>query len=132
MPKLLVTKILTSLHCYQTATHLGFEKTLAKVRSRFYWYGYQKDTEIICKKCEHCVAGKSPPYTIRATLQQDMPSYPLERNNNNGIIGPLSQIDRDNIFILVITDYFTKWPEACALPNHRAESIAIKLVDNVI
>ena len=90
-----------------------------------------RKTEIFCKKCERCAAGKSPPYTIRAPLQQDIPSYPWERIAND-IFGPLPQADRNNRFVLVITDYYTKLPEAFALPNHRAETIATKLVDDVI
>ncbi|KAK4295125.1 hypothetical protein Pmani_032308 [Petrolisthes manimaculis] len=36
---------------------------------------------------------------------------------------------RGNRFICVIMDYFTKWPEAYALPNHEAGTVAEVLVD---
>ena len=131
VPRSLVNKVLEALYCDKTAGHLGFEKTLTKVRSRFYWYGYQKDTEIFCKKCDRCAAGKSPPYTTNAPLQLDIPTYPWERIAMD-IVGPLPKTDRNNRYILVISDYFTKWPEGFALPDHRAETIAEKLVDDVI
>ena len=131
VPRSLVNKVLEALHCDKTAGHLGFEKTLAKVWGRFYWYGYQKDTEIFCKKCDRCAAGKSPPYTTKAPLQLDSPTYPWERIAMD-IVGPLPKTDRNNRYILVISDYFTKWPEAFALPDHRAETIAEKLVDDVL
>ena len=107
VPRSLVNKVLEALHCHKTAGHLGFEKTLAKVRSRFYWYGYQKDTEIFCKKCDRCATGKSPPYTTKAPLQLDSPTYPWERIAMD-IVGPLPKTDRNNRYILVISDYFTK------------------------
>ena len=48
------------------------------------------------------------------------------------IVGPLPVTDNGNRFLLVISDYFTKWPEAFALKDHKAETIANKLVDEVI
>ena len=48
------------------------------------------------------------------------------------IVGPLSVTDNGNRFILVMSDYFTKWPEAFALKDHKAETVATKLVDEVI
>ncbi len=46
-----------------------------------------------------------------------------------GIAGPLPLTPRDNRYICVVIDYFTKWPEAYALPNHEAETVAGFLVN---
>ena len=48
------------------------------------------------------------------------------------IVVPVPKTDRNNRYILVIPDYFTKWPEPLAHPDHGAETIAEKLVDDVI
>ena len=46
------------------------------------------------------------------------------------IIGPLGPTSKNrNRFILVIEDYFTKWPEAYAIPTQEARVVAQKLVD---
>ncbi|MEW8548469.1 MAG: reverse transcriptase domain-containing protein, partial [Candidatus Thiodiazotropha sp.] len=131
VPKTLTKKVLSSLHSLNTAAHLGYEKTLAKVKARFYWFGYQKDTEQFCKQCEMCAASKAPPYTVRAPLQQDVPAFPWERIAMD-VVGPLPVTEAGNKYILVISDYFTKWPEAFALKDHKAETIARVLVDEVI
>ena len=48
------------------------------------------------------------------------------------VIGPLPRTDRGNRFILVISDYFTRWAEAYPIPDHKAQMVAGKLVDEWI
>ena len=40
------------------------------------------------------------------------------------LIGPLSVTPRGNKHIITLTDYFSKWAEATALPNKLAEGVA--------
>ena len=40
------------------------------------------------------------------------------------IIGPLQETTIGNKYIVAITDYFSKWSEAAALPDKRAKSVA--------
>ena len=44
------------------------------------------------------------------------------------ILGPLPLTPRGNKFVLVVTDYFTKWTESYAIPNQEATTVAEKLV----
>ena len=53
---------------------------------------------------------------------------PLERVAMD-ILGPLPPTRQGNRYILVIMDYFTKWPEAFALPNQEAEVVARAFVE---
>lgn len=46
------------------------------------------------------------------------------------IMGPLPETE--SRFILVLTDYFTKWTEAYALKDHMAETVARTLMDEFI
>ena len=67
----------------------------------------------------------------RAPLQLYQVGAPLERVAVD-IIVPLPITNRGNRFFCVMMDYFTKWPEAYALPNHEAETVAEALVNNFI
>ena len=48
---------------------------------------------------------------------------PMERIAMN-ILGPLPKTLRGNRYVLVISDYFTKWTESYLLPDQIATSIA--------
>lgn len=55
--------------------------------------------------------------------------FPMERI---AIDGELPMTERCNKYILVISDYFTKWTESFAMPNMEAKACAKILVEEVI
>ena len=48
------------------------------------------------------------------------------------ILGPLPRTPRGNRYVLVISDYFTKWTESYALPDQTATTIAEKVVSEFV
>lgn len=40
------------------------------------------------------------------------------------LIGPLPTTNSGNKYIVTLIDYFTKWPEAAAIPDKTAKGIA--------
>ena len=44
------------------------------------------------------------------------------------VAGPFPEIVSGNKYILVVMDYFSKWPEVFAILNQEATTIADKLV----
>lgn len=131
VPRSWIYTVLQQLHSSPSGGHLGFFKTLEKVRSRFYWPGQRHDIEDWCRACEQCAARKSPPRRNRAPMQQMLAGGPFQRVAMD-ILGPLPLTDRGNKYILVLGDYFTKWVEAFPLPNMEANTIANTFVSHFV
>ena len=120
VPRTLRPMMLKGNHDALTGGHFGIKKTLQRLRQRFYWLGMRHDVAEWCKACQVCCAKKGPRKTPRAPLQIYRVGAAMERIAVD-ITGPLPVTASGNRYILVVAmDYFTKWPEAYAIPNQEA------------
>ena len=62
---------------------------------------------------------------------QTVVGAPLDRIGID-ILGPLPRTSKGNEYIIVLCDYFSKWAEAYAVPNHTALTVADKIVNEFI
>ena len=124
-------EILEMVHDHITAGHLGEHKTLANLRLRFYWYGHRRDVERWCGSCEVCATHKGPGKKKRAKLGHVTSGMPMEKIALD-IMGPLPRSNRGNKYLLVLSDYFTKWVEAYPMPNQEALTVARKVVEEFV
>ena len=128
IPDALRTEVLADLHEGTAGGHLGADKTLARLRERFYWPGHFNDVREWCQRCAACPSRKSPAPTARAPLQSIVTGRPLQLVATD-IVGPLPESPAGNLYILVVADYFTRYVEAYPIPNQEATTVARKLVD---
>ena len=70
-----------------------------------------------------CASQKSQPKKYQAPLQPITASRPLEKVAMD-ILGPLSETERKNKYVLVIGDYFTKWTKAFPMKDVEATTVA--------
>ena len=129
-PRSLCKAIMQHLHDHKMGGHLGLRKTLYNVRKRIYWPGQCNDMACWCHRCKKCGARK-PKVGKRAPLQQDVAGLPMEQIALD-IMGPLPTSNSGNMYNLVIGDYFSKFTEAYALPDHTAQSVARVLIEQWI
>lgn len=64
-------------------------------------------------------------------MRQYSAGEPMERLAID-VLGPLPTSEAGNKFILVVMDYFTKWPEAYPLPDQGAVTVARVLVQELV
>ena len=67
----------------------------------------------------------------KARLGKYVVGAPLERVAID-VMGPLVRSTKGNRYLLVVMDYFSKWPEAYALPNQEAKTVATVIVNEFV
>ena len=131
VPESLRPSVLHHLHNLSTSGHLGVAKTTGRIKERFYWVNVHKDVRNWCKSCDVCASRRGPPKKIRAPLGQYNVGSPMERVAID-ILGPLPTSVAGNKYLLIASDYFTKWVEAYAMPNQEAVTVADVLVKEFV
>jgi hypothetical protein len=131
MPLSLRKSLVEEYHNSALSGHLAYRRTFQKLRDKYYWPSMLNDIREYCQKCEECARQKRS--KNRATLLSLLPAAgPFERLGLD-FVGPIHPTSYEgNNYILVITDYFTKWVEVIALPDWTAETTCKALVDKII
>ncbi|KRY23882.1 Transposon Ty3-G Gag-Pol polyprotein [Trichinella patagoniensis] len=130
IPRQRIPEILAAIHNQQSWANLGVAKTLAKLRQRYYWPQQREDVEDWCRACQTCAARAVPTKKPQAPMQLQPVGYPFQRVGMD-IVGPLEDTPNGNRYILMVCDYFSKWPEAFTLPNAKARTVAAALVNGL-
>uniref|UniRef100_A0A3P9L3Q8 Gypsy retrotransposon integrase-like protein 1 n=1 Tax=Oryzias latipes TaxID=8090 RepID=A0A3P9L3Q8_ORYLA len=127
LPEELRSMVLTSLH--NDMGHLGVERTLDLVRSRFFWPRMAADVEQKIKTCDRCIRRKALPERA-APLVNIETSRPLELLCMDFLTLEPDQSNTKDI--LVLTDHFTKYAVAIPTANQKAKTVAKCLWENFI
>lgn len=119
LPEDLRSVVLKSLH--DEMGHLGIERTLDLVRSRFFWPYMARDIETKISTCDRCVRRKALSERV-APLVNIRTTRPLELICMDYLsIEPDQSNTKD---ILVLTDHFTKFAVAIPTANQKAKTVA--------
>lgn len=132
IPPELRKEILAAHHDDLLGGHLGFDRTFDRIRERYWWPTVWKDTKNWVTTCGTCQRRKTPRLKKAGMLKPLPPAtLPWERIAID-FIGPWTTTVRGNRFIMVVSDYLTRWPEAFALPDATARTVAKTLFDEII
>ena len=102
--------------CGKTGGLKGSEKTLERIKERFFWVNLARDVKTYVKNCQKCQEVKAPKVNSKPQLIPLTPTRTLTLLTMD-IAGPLPETDENYKFILVICDHFTKFIVAYALKD---------------
>jgi hypothetical protein len=120
-------EILQYFHNDPLGAHQGIQKTFDLISSRFYWPKMFQSVSDHVRSCVKCIAKKTPRSKKAGMMQSIIPKHPFDIVGVD-ILGPLPMTSRKNRYILVFTDYFTKFPICYRLKDINATTVAKKLL----
>lgn len=124
VPKTLRPKVLEVAHSIPWAGHLGQQKTLDRIAQRFYWPGVYQEVVAYCKSCPTCqLTTRSHRATKVPLVNLPIIDTPFTRIAMD-VVGPLDKSRAGHRYILVISDYATRYPEAFPLRNTKSRQVA--------
>nr|XP_033517591.1 uncharacterized protein LOC117281855 [Nicotiana tomentosiformis] len=105
-------------HCENYAGGRSLVKTL--IRAGYYWPKVEEDAEIFVAECDKCQRYDNNMHRPAKLLHTVISPWPFMKWGMD-IVGPLPQAKGKVRFLLVLTDYFSKWVEAGAFKQKRLE-----------
>src|SRR5947199_4127707 len=124
-----IDTIIFMVHNHPMGGHFGKDATYNKISTRFWWKGMYKDIEEYIKTCDSCQRRGNKGGI--GYLNPIKVGKPFERIGID-FVGPLEKTKKGNKYILVVTDYLTKWPEAKAMKEATAENVVEFIYKGII
>jgi len=125
-----MTKVLTIAHDAVMSRHQGVNKTRDRIWGEFWWPGFGADVTRCCRSCDICqttiAKGKVPkvPLGKMSIIETSFDIVAVD------LVEPIfPATERGNRYILTIIDYATRYPQAVALKDIQAETMAEALVN---
>ena len=127
LPRSLQKKFCEKVHDTSRAAHMGKRKTMHAMLHFCYWYRMSNDIAYWIRTCDKCQRRKHPNPKRKAPLVPIVTGEPNERLQMD-ITGPWPTTITGYKYVLVITDMFSKYTEAFAMKDMKAETVADHLL----
>lgn len=110
--------------------HLGIDKTYDSIRQKYYWPNLYKQLYSYITTCVTCQA-RNLRKTNPLVQETDIPPYPFAKIAID-LSGPYPETLSGNKYIIGFIDHFSGYPEAFAVKDKKAETIAHLLIEEII
>ena len=131
LPISLKKEVIYSLHNSLLSGHLGVKKVYRKALTQFYWYQMREDIQTYIASCSMCGRNKKTSKKPRAPLSHLPVGAPMDRISTD-LFGPLPITPRQNKYVLLLTDLYSKWVELLPIPDATAETCARVILNEFI
>ena len=121
VPACLRLELIESYHDSQY--HPGIDNTMATLGKQYTWYGMRDQVSTYIRSCDFCQRTKPNKKPNRPPMAHtDTPREPFEKLSID-LTGPFQKTNRNNQWIVVINDHFSKRVYAKPIPNKEANSV---------
>lgn len=126
-------RVIRELHEGPAGGHFAVVATVARIRAAGYWWPHlHRDVKLLIRGCDPCQRSGNPTFRNHWPLTPIIPLAPFEKWGID-FIGPIFPVSfRKNRYIILATDYATKWVEAKATRRNDAETSAEFIFENII
>ncbi|GBO04446.1 Retrovirus-related Pol polyprotein from transposon 17.6 [Araneus ventricosus] len=129
VPQTLVPQILNLAHDNDACAHPGLTRTLKRIKQNYFWHKLYSQVKRYIGSCHSCIQRRGFHKNFKAPIQKiPTADYPFQKVAFDAI-GPLVTSKHGNKWIIVMSDYFTRYAEAYALPNIQSSNVARVLID---
>ncbi|XP_066470903.1 gypsy retrotransposon integrase-like protein 1 isoform X2 [Tiliqua scincoides] len=120
-------KVLEKCHENPAGTHHGISRTLTLVESQYYWTSVTNDVKQWVYACQHCQVAKNT--TVVAPKCHAIKAEEPWTVVTIDLMGPFDATDRNHVYVILLTDVFTKWVVVLPLYDLSAAEVARAIVN---
>src|SRR5450759_4855007 len=126
-------QVIPALHSGPSGGHFAAITTVNRIRTAGYWWPYLiRDVKDYVRKCDQCQRTGAPSFRNHWPLTPIVPLAPFEKWGID-FIGPINPASsRKKKYIILATDYATKWVEARATVKNDAAAAATFLFEEIM
>ena len=109
--------------------HMGVQKTYDAIRQKYFWPNLFQELYEYVSKCVSCQTRSGQ--NVKPLLQNaDIPPYPMAKLSLD-LSGPYNKTLSGNKYIIAFVDWYSGWPEAFAVPDKTAETVAHLIIEEI-
>ncbi|UYV62531.1 hypothetical protein LAZ67_2000954, partial [Cordylochernes scorpioides] len=124
-------EIMKEYHNHMSNGHLGVARTMYRIKSKYFWPSMLKDVSEFVKTCHLCQSRKGSNQLPSGLLQPIPPAnFPFERIGID-FVGPLPSTKNRKKWIIVLTDYYTRYAETRAVSEATVKEVSKFLVEDI-
>ena len=127
-----IQEVLRDFHEGDCGNHTGGRALFSRIlRTGYYWPTMKRDAVEYARKCDPCQRHSNILHQPAELLHPIPSSWPFMRWGMD-IVGKLPKAPGGKVFMLAMTDYFSKWIEAEAFAQVREKKVISFIMRNII
>lgn len=132
LPSSMINDLLQVYHSGPLSGHFGVQRTYLKIKNKYWWPNMKQSIAQyiqLCLPCQqHNITRSKKPGQLQPIPPPEGPFQLIGMD----YCGPFKQTPRGNQYVLCLTDYFTRWVVAVAVPDCSAQTTAEALFNEYI